>query len=164
MSILDLILAVPLAIFIFRGWKKGLVREAAMLAGVVAGIWAAVHLSQLVASLLKLTGENAILIAFFITFVGVLVLVYLLGRGLERLLKTAHLTLPNKIAGALLGMIKVLCILAVLLNGIVLFDRQEKLITPSVKEKSLLYKPVYNTGNLLVESLKEYIEEIRMNN
>ena len=164
MSILDLILAVPLAIFIFRGWKKGLVREAAMLAGVVAGIWAAVHLSQLVASLLKLTGENAILIAFFITFVGVLVLVYLLGRSLERLLKTAHLTLPNQIAGALLGMVKVLCILAVLLNGIVLFDRQEKLLTPAVKEKSLLYKPVYNTGNLLVESLKEYIEELRVKN
>ena len=122
MTLLDIILAVPLCWLTFLGWKKGVVREAATLAGVVAGIWAAVHLSQLVATLLKLSGENAILIAFFITFVGVLILVYLLGRSLERMLKTAHLSLANKLAGSLLGMAKALCVLAVVLNGIVLID------------------------------------------
>ena len=161
MTILDLILAVQLCWLTFLGWKKGVVREAATLAGIIAGIWAAVHLSQWVSTLLKLTGESAILIAFFITFVGVLVLVYLLGRSLERLLKTVHLTLPNKIVGALLGIAKALCVLAVVLNGIVLLDRQEKIIPPATKEKSLLYKPVYNTGNLLVESLKDYLGKVK---
>lgn len=159
MTLLDIILAVPLCWLTFLGWKKGVVREAATLAGVVAGIWAAVHLSQLVATLLKLSGENAILIAFFITFVGVLILVYLLGRSLERMLKTAHLSLANKLAGSLLGMAKALCVLAVVLNGIVLIDKHESLITPAVKGKSILYKPVYSTGNMLVDSLKEFIEE-----
>lgn len=159
MAILDIILIIPLGWLVFLGWKKGVIREAATLAGIVAGIWAAVHLSKLVASLLGLTGESAILIAFFITFVGALVLTYLLGRGIEKMVKSAHLSLANKLAGAVLGMAKALCVIAVVLNGIVLLDQKEELITPETREKSLLYKPVYNTGNLLISSLKDFIDE-----
>ena len=159
MAILDIILIIPLGWLVFLGWKKGVIREAATLAGLVAGIWAAVHLSKLVASLLGLTGESAILIAFFITFVGALVLTYLLGRGIEKMVMSAHLSLANKLAGAVLGMAKALCVIAVVLNGIVLLDQKEELITPETREKSLLYKPVYNTGNLLISSLKDFIDE-----
>ncbi len=70
MTILDIILIIPLGWLVFLGWKKGVIREAATLAGIVAGIWAAVNFSKLVAKLLDLNGESAILIAFFITFVG----------------------------------------------------------------------------------------------
>lgn len=159
MTILDIILAVPLAIFIFLGWKRGVVREAATLVGVLIGIWAAVHFSRLIATLLGLTGDSAILIAFFIIFVGTMVLAFLLGRIAERVLKAVKMNLPNKIAGAALGMVKALCILSVLLGGIVLLDRENTLITKESKEKSLLYTPVYTTGNELISSLKEFIEE-----
>lgn len=159
MTILDIILIIPLGWLVFLGWKKGVIREAATLAGIVAGIWAAVNLSKWVASLLGLTGESAILIAFFITFVGALVLTYLLGRSIERMVKSAHLSLANKIAGAALGMAKALCVIAVVLNGIVLIDKKAELISPSTREKSILYKPVYNTGNLLISSLKDFIED-----
>ncbi len=159
MTILDILLLIPLGWLVFLGWRKGVIREAATLAGIVAGIWAAVNLSKLVANLLGLTGTSAILIAFFITFVGALVLTYLLGRSIERLVKSAHLSLANKIGGATLGMAKALCILAVILNGIVLLDKNEELINRETREKSLLYTPVYKTGNLLISTLKDFIEE-----
>ncbi len=159
MTILDILLLIPLGWLVFLGWRKGVIREAATLAGIVAGIWAAVNLSKLVANLLGLTGTRAILIAFFITFVGALALTYLLGRSIERLVKSAHLSLANKIGGATLGMAKALCILAVILNGIVLLDKNEELINRETREKSLLYTPVYTTGNLLISSLKDFIEE-----
>lgn len=161
MTLLDILIAIPIGWLVFLGWKKGVIREAATLAGIVAGIWAAVNLSKLVASLLGLTGESAILIAFFVCFVGALVATYLLGRGIERLVKSAHFSLGNKIAGATLGMAKALCILAVVLNGVVLLDKREKIITPETRAKSVLYTPVYKTGNLLVSSLKEFIDEHR---
>ena len=157
MTLLDLLLAIPMAWFVFKGWKHGIIRGAATLAGVVAGIWAAVHLSQWVATLLGLEGDNPILLAFFVTFVGTMVLAYLLGRGIEKMMKAAKLSLANQISGAALGMVKALCILSVVINGIVLVDRQEQLLTPTVKEKSILYKPVYATGNKLTESLKQFI-------
>lgn len=159
MTLLDILLAVPLAIFIFLGWKRGVVREAATLAGVLIGIWAAVHFSRLISSLLGLSGESAILIAFFIIFVGTLVLAFLLGRIADRVIKSLKMNLPNKIAGAALGMVKALCILSVLLNGIILIDKNETLISQETREESLLYSPVYSTGNELISSLKEFIAE-----
>ena len=148
-------------VFIFLGWKRGIVREVATLVGVLAGIWAAVHLSQLVAELIGLEGENAVLIAFLVCFVGALVLAWLLGRLVEGLLKATKLSILNRIAGAVLGMVKALCILAVLLNTMVMLDPKEKLMKPELKEQSILYKPVYSTGNRLTDSLKQFIADHR---
>ena len=159
MNILDILLAIPMLFLIYKGWKRGLVREVATLAGVLAGIWAAVHLSQMVSELVGLKSENAVLVAFFICFVGAMVLAWLLGRMVEGLLKAAHLSFANHLLGAISGMLKALCILAVMLNYAVMLDRHEALLKPDVKEKSLLYKPVYDTGNKLTESLKQFIAE-----
>ena len=161
MNILDIILAAPLVVFIVLGWKRGLVREVATLAGVLLGIWAAVHLSQLVAELLGLEGESAVLIAFLVCFVGALVLTWLLGRLVEGLLKATKLSVVNHLAGALLGTLKALCILAVLLNSVVMLDHEQKLLKPELKEESMLYKPVYSTGNRLMESLKQFVTDHR---
>ncbi len=157
MTLLDILIALPLCFLIFIGWKKGLVRTAATLAGVLAGLWASTHLSQQVAPLLGIEGENATLVAFIVTFVAALVLTYLLGRCIEGLMKAVKLGILNRLAGALLGAAEALCILAVTLNLIVLIDSNETLLKPTMKEKSLLYKPVYITGNLLTAELKNYI-------
>ena len=159
MQLIDILLALPLLFFIYKGWKKGLVREVATLVGLLAGIWACVHLSQQVAEWLNLDSENAILVAFIVTFIAVLVLTYMLGRCVEGLLKAAKLSLLNRLAGALLGTVKALCILAVLLNYVVMFDKQEAVIKPEVKKSSLLYKPVYSVGNRLTASLKQFIDD-----
>ncbi|MBO7101340.1 MAG: CvpA family protein [Bacteroidales bacterium] len=159
MQLIDILLAIPLLFFIYKGWKKGLVQEVATLVGLIAGIWACVHLSQQVAEWLNLDSENSILIAFIITFIAVLVLTYLLGRCVEGLLKAAKLSLLNRLAGALLGAVKALCILAVLLNYVVMFDKQETVLKPDMKKSSLLYRPVYNVGNRLTASLKQFIND-----
>ena len=159
MTILDILLAIPLLFLIFMGWKKGIVREVATLAGVLVGIWASIHLSQHVAPLLGLDGESAVLISFIVTFLVALVLTYLMGRCIEGLLKAAKLSLVNRLVGALLGAVKALCILAVLLNFLVMIDSNEMILKPAVKQKSTLYQPVYSTGNWLTSHLKEYIDE-----
>ena len=161
MNILDIILSIPLLLLIYQGWKQGFVRSVATLAGLLAGIWAAVHLSQLVAETIGLKGENAVLIAFVVCFVGALVLAWLLGRMVEGLMKVVKLSFVNRLAGAALGVLKALCILAVLLNSVVMFDRNEQLLKPELKEKSMLYKPVYNTGNRLTASLKQFVNDHR---
>ena len=148
-----------MAWLVYKGWRRGLVREVTTLAGVLAGIWAATHLSGWVCEVLSLEGENAVIIAFFIAFVGALVLAYLLGRGVERLMKKAHIGLVNHIAGAVSGLLKALCILAVLLNNVVMLDKHEKLVTPQLKEESVLYRPVWNTGNRLTATLKQFIAD-----
>lgn len=159
MTILDILLAVPLLFLVFMGWEKGVVRELATLTGVLVGVWAAIHLSQRVAPLLGIDGESATLISFIVTFLVALVLAYLLGRCVEGLIKMAKLSLLNRLTGALLGAVKALCILAVLLNFLVMVDGNEMILKPETKTKSVLYQPVYTTGNWLTSQLKTYIDE-----
>ena len=62
------------------------------------------------------------MIAFFVCFVGALVLSYLMGKAIEGLLKMTKMNAFNRIAGALLGLAKALCVLAVVLNFVVMID------------------------------------------
>ena len=142
-----------------RGWHRGLVSEVATLCGVLLGIWATTHLTGWISEVLSLKGENAVLIAFFVAFAGAMVLCFLLGELIVKMMKKAHISHLNRIAGAALGLIKALCILAVLLNNLVMIDRHEVLVTPKLKEESMLYKPVWNTGNRLTASLKQFIDD-----
>lgn len=158
---LDIILAIPLIYFIYKGWKRGLVFEAAALAGVALGAYAAVHFSQWVADLIGLTGENTVLIAFFITFVGVLVLAFFLGKCIEGIFKMVKLNSLNKILGALLGMLKCVVAISVLLSYVMMIDFEEKVITPQAKESSVLFNPINKTGNKITHDLKNYVAEKR---
>ena len=73
MTILDILLAIPLVYFIYKGWRRGIVFEITTLLGILAGCWAAAHLSTWVADALNLKGEGAVLAAFFITFMGAVI-------------------------------------------------------------------------------------------
>lgn len=159
MTWIDIVLAVPMVWLMLRGWKHGVVREVATLAGVVLGVWASVHLSQWVAELTGIEGAWGVVTAFFICFVGALVLTFLLGRVVEGMLKAVKMGMANRIAGAALGLVKALCVLSVLLSNVVTLDRREVVLTQEVKEKSVLYGPVCATGDWLMTSLKEYISE-----
>lgn len=161
MNILDIIIAIPLVFFIYKGWKRGLIFELASFAGIVVGAYAAIHFSTWVAELLHLEGEAAILIAFFITFVGVLVLSVVLGKAIEGFVKLVKVGKANNILGAAFGMLKCLCVLSVMLNFINIADEHAHIISPSTREGSALYEPTYKVGNRLTAHLKTVIEQQR---
>ena len=161
MNFLDIILAIPLCYFIYKGWKRGLIFELASLAGIVVGCWAAVHLSTWVAQSLHLTGEGAVLTAFFITFMAAIAGAFFLGKAIEGIFKMVKLKNVNKLLGAALGMMKCLCVLAILLNFVLLVDQSHKIITPKAQTGSVLFKPTYTVGNRLTTKLKTYIDKVR---
>lgn len=164
MTILDIILAIPLCFFIYKGFRKGLVYELAALAGLVLGIFAAIHFSTFVSELLGLGGSTSVLVAFFITFVAVVVLSYFVGKFADSVMKMLKLNILNKLAGATFGMLKCVCILSVLLYYITYIDFEEKLLTAETKGNSILYKPVEKAGNMVIGQVKNYVEEHRSPN
>ena len=161
MNILDIILAIPLCYFIYKGWRRGLIFELAALIGIIVGCWAAIHFSSWVADMLNLQGEGSLLIAFFITFLGVVVGSYFLGKAVEGFIKMVKANALNKILGALVGMLKCLCVLSILLNFVLLIDYNHVIITPKAQQESKLYKPTYKIGNKLTATLKSHLHELR---
>lgn len=164
MNTLDIILAIPLCYFIYKGWRRGFIFELAALAGIIAGCWAAIHLSTFVADALGIEGERTVLIAFFVTFLGVVIGAYFLGKAIEGIIKMVKANTLNKLLGAIFGMAKCLCVLSILLSFVLIVDKNHVIITPETQQESKLYKPTYTIGNKLTTALKTYVQEIREEN
>lgn len=146
MNILDIILLVPLLWFAYRGFKRGLVIELASLAGLLLGIFAAIHFSWFAGELLEkyfsLEEKYLAIISFAVTFLAVVFLVYALGKLIEKVIDMVALGFLNKTFGALFGILKAVLVLSVILLVITSLDKREKVLTPEAKEGSVLYRPV----------------------
>lgn len=161
MNFLDFLIAIPIGYLIFKGFKRGLIFELASLAGVVLGSVVAVRFAHLFAVLVGLEGDNAFLIAFFVLFVGVVLLSLFVGKLVERFVKLVHVGFVNNLAGAISGLLKGVCIIGVLLYFIAFVDIREKVLTKDSKETSMLFCPVERAGHQLVGRMEHYLHERR---
>ncbi len=142
----DLVISVFLLWSAYRGITKGFLIMAASLAALVLGVWGAIRFSDLTAAFLVeqfgWSTRYLSLIAFAITFVGIVLIVHLLARGLDKLLKAVALGFLNRLAGLLFGVLKTAFIISILLVIVNSIDRRVPFIPEQHKENSLLYEPL----------------------
>ena len=135
---LDVVIVLPVCWFAFKGFKNGLIKELATLAALVLGIWATCRFSDYVATLLGDVPWVNIL-AFVITFLVVLVLVYLFGNLVEKVVTLVIPKFINRLFGLLFGAGKVLLIFSLLLFVLSTVDTKSKILTHTITKGSLLY-------------------------
>ena len=148
MNYLDIIIAVILFLFGFKGWKKGLIIEVVSLAAFAVGIWGAMHFSDFTATKLsefiEINPKYINTVAFILTFIILVILVNLIGKLVTKLIKTLNLGFVNKIGGFLFGAAKgvLLCsVILMVLNNFQLLG----LVKEEVKQESLLYPYIEKT-------------------
>lgn len=104
--IFDIALLIFLGIGFYQGYKNGIIYSVFSLLGWFLGIVAALKFSSLMANFLKgvISAEprTVAILSFVLMFILVLLLMKLIAWGLEQILKTFSLNLPNQIAGGLL--------------------------------------------------------------
>ena len=146
MNLLDIFIIIPIIYFAYKGFSRGLVLELAALVGLILGIYVAVHFSYFAENILintfHLSGKYLPILSFIITFVMVILVIYLIGKVIEKLLDLVALGFFNKLLGMVFGVLKAAVLLSLLIFVINTFDIHEKLIKPHVKENSLLYAPI----------------------
>lgn len=150
MSYFDLIF---LAIFIlagFSGYKSGFVRQVASLAGLLLGIWGAIHFSDYTATFLvenlSVKTKYLPLISFAVTFVVILIAVHFLGELVSKIFDMAMLGFANSILGVVFGVVKSVLILSVIIVIAEKFEEKFRIFPTNIEEKSLFYKPVRNVS------------------
>jgi membrane protein required for colicin V production len=160
MSTLDIILALFLLYFAFKGFTNGFIISIATLAGLILGFYAASHFSEFTANWLQhdmgLKSGNIKLIAYIVTFVIVVVLIFLLGRFMTGVVKTVGLGIVNRLAGALFGIAKGLLIASFLFLLFSRIDPNESLFTAAHKKGSVLYKPVAAVAPAVIPMVQKY--------
>lgn len=164
MSTLDIILALFLFYFAFKGFTNGFIISIATLAGLILGFYAASHFSEFTANWLQhdmgLKSGNIKLIAYIVTFVIVVVLIFLLGRFLTGVVKTVGLGIVNRLAGALFGIAKGLLIASLLFLLFSRIDPKESLFTAAHKKGSVLYKPVAAVAPAVIPLVQKYTVQV----
>jgi membrane protein required for colicin V production len=165
MNTLDIVLLVPLAYFAFKGFTKGFIITLAMLAGLLLGLYAAIHFSEYSVTLLQdnlnFHSSNIRLISYIFTFVVVLVLVYFLGQFLTGVVKTTGLGFVNRLGGLLLGIAKGLLIISAIVVIFGKIDPKSYLISQKTKEESVLYKPVSSIAIQLFPVMQSYTDKAK---
>jgi membrane protein required for colicin V production len=100
-------------------------------------------------------------LSFIIVVAGILLIMILFAKLLEKILKIADLNIINKIAGAVLGIIKFALVVSVILWSFKALEPHWNFINASTKKQSLLYEPVLKTASFLTPALQDIKEEFK---
>jgi membrane protein required for colicin V production len=157
MNFLDIIFIIPIAWFAYQGFKRGFIIELTSLAALILGIYAAIYFSGYAANFLinsmGMEQKYVPITSFMITFIAVVVIVYFIGKILEKVVNMIALGLLNKMAGIIFGILKAAVFLSITLLIINHFN--DDLISREKKKDSLLYSPIAAIAPWLWKSLEE---------
>lgn len=158
MKIVDTLILVAMLWFVFQGFRKGFVDGIFSLLAIVAGGWAMVTFADTTYTWLGWESENAHIAASGITFIAVIITVFMLGKLVKSVIRIVLPEVLDKLAGALLGGLKVLLFFGIVFHFIVSVDVTEKILTQENKKASFFYKPSIALADFLIphiEKLKE---------
>lgn len=148
MNYLDIIIAIILFLFGFKGFRKGLIIEVVTLLAFAVGIYGAMHFSDFTAEHLQefveVNPKYLNTIAFVLTFILLVIAVNVLGRWVTNMVKAMNLNFWNKLVGGVFGVLKgvLLCsVLLLVLNNFQLIG----VVKPEVRKQSKLYPYIEKT-------------------
>jgi membrane protein required for colicin V production len=159
MNYIDIILCVPMVWGLYKGFMKGLIVEAATFVAFGLGVWGGINFSDLIAGKIK-EGFNwnspyLPIVAFAITFLGIVVLIYFIAKLIQRMAEGMALGAFNKIGGAIFGALKFAMVMSVVIFVIDALEESYPVISFKTKEESLLYKPVGKIAPMLIPAMSK---------
>ena len=146
MNWIDFIIIALLAFGLIQGFIDGLIIELAELAALVAGIWGAIRFSGWTADKLDVwfdmqAGWTGI-VAFAITFTAIVIVIYLIGRIIDSMMKAISLGFVVKSLGAVFGVFKTALILSVIFVFLNTIDEKKHFLPSATISGSILYNPI----------------------
>jgi membrane protein required for colicin V production len=169
MNIIDIVLLILFAWFAFQGFRKGFIIELASLIALILGIYTAIYFSGYASDFLvnsmDMDNDYVPVTSFVITFIIVVLIVYVLGRILEKFVNMIALGFLNKLAGGVFGILKAALFISVFI--VILNHYNINFISSEKKDNSLLYEPVEEIAPFIWDRLDELgddkIEKFRDN-
>ncbi len=161
MNIIDIIILVCCIPALFHGFSKGFVSQAISLIALVLGVWLSFKFSVPFGDWLKsfadLPGTVLHIIAFALILTIVMLVLTLIGKAIEKVVKLAMLGWLNKLLGIVFALLKAVLIIGLV---IIIFDAIYNLVpfvSSDTLNESVLYNPIKSIANTVFPFLKELI-------
>ncbi|CAM2768669.1 membrane protein required for colicin V production [Flavobacterium succinicans] len=165
MTFFDLLIGGLLAYALFKGIQNGLFAELASLVSLVIGIYIAVKFSAIMASLISsIVHWNPYTIktvAFVLTFIVVVVGIYMLSKFFTGLADFAYLGWINKVGGGVFRVLKAILIISIFLTLFEKINYHNFLAKKETLDKSLFFNPIQKTADFLFPSLEKLYEKAK---
>jgi len=144
MNYFDIIVGIILILALVKGIRSGLIIELASLAALVLGVLGAVKFSGFTESWISQHWDSQYIgvASFIITFIVIVILVHLIAKAIDKLVKAVALGLLNRLAGGVFSLVKYAFIMSILLAVFASFDKTFRIIPEDTKESSILYEPL----------------------
>jgi membrane protein required for colicin V production len=165
MGFLDIILGSLLAFGLYKGIKNGLFVELASLASLLVGIYLATKFSSIVSGILSSFvswNPNTIqVIAFMLTFVGVVIGIFMMGKFLTGIANFAYLGWINKLGGGFFRVLKTILIVSVVLTVFEKINYHNFLVKKETINNSLFYNPIQKTAVFIFPSIEKWYDAVK---
>ena len=159
MSILDVILLICFIPALIQGLKKGFISQVISIVSLIAGVWMSFEFSTAVSAWLAQyveASEKLLKIASFaIIMIGVFIILGIVGKSLEGILKFVMLGWLNRLLGVVFAFIKtglMIGIVIILFNSL---NNSLNLVSEETLAQSVLYPPLKDMAYTIFPYLKE---------
>lgn len=165
MSQIDIAILVVAGLGALQGIFKGLVLSITSLLGLILGFYLSIRFAWLIEGFLReSTGSNSPLmhiLAFGLCYLLVIIIMYFIGKSIEKMLEMASLGCFNRLGGAIFGIFKGLLLVSAIIYIIEIADRNSVIIKKEKKETSILYKPIADLVPSLIPQVKKGLESLK---
>lgn len=158
MSIIDFIIILFLLWGAVEGFSKGLIVEVTMLAALIFGVYFAVRYSPYTEGILRdflhVDSGYITFIALAVTFVVIVIVMYVIGKLLTKVANILTLGWINKIIGSLFGILKYMVIICVLLLVLDAVNGKFEFLDEETLKNSRLFFPFLNFAKNICSSIR----------
>lgn len=109
MNFLDLIILLPIAYVAYRGFVNGFIREVMGIIAIVLAVYVTFEYMGIISSIVAPYVENrdhATIVTGIVMFIGIIVIVQLIGAAIEKFFKVVQLSFVNQLFGLFFGALK----------------------------------------------------------
>lgn len=165
MNLFDILVSIIFVFCLIRGIFRGLVKEVSSIIGVMAGYFAAYsyypYIAKFLSQWISVVAYSKI-IGFLVVFIGVFLLISILGVIIKYLMSIAFLGWADRVSGGVFGLIKGLLIVSVLFIVFTTFlSKNASIIKDSVLAPHLSHISTQLAKIMKQDMKQEFAEKIK---
>jgi membrane protein required for colicin V production len=116
---IDVLALLAIAAALYKGYNKGLIMALFSTVSLIIGLAAAVkfssYISPLIAEKFEISGHLAPIISFILVYLGVMIIIRAIGKGLQKTLESIQVGFLNRVGGMALYLVLYLSIASIII-------------------------------------------------
>ncbi len=159
MNWFDLLIALLLLIAFVNGYRKGLIMQLVGLATLVLAAIFGGRLAEMILPeihrLIEISPDVARVLSFVLAFALIAIVLSLVGKMLQQFIDVVLLSFINRLSGAVIALGTMMLLLSIILNLVLLLDKEEVVIKREIREDSFFFERVEAVVPALVPYLNQ---------